>query len=115
MGNRSSIEKIDEQIDMLSNNKFVDKPKTKKVRKIVKNPKKILEEDTKTDDLMSDLVGDDESTKVFINKVEEPKKKIMETITFGKVSINQKKVEDVYLPVFLVLLILFILLLIVVI
>lgn len=101
MGNRSSIAKINEQIDMLKNEEFVDKPKTiikdnKIQNKTVKNP--------------DNSASSNEKTKIFTNK-----NKIIETITIGKVTIDQKKVENIYLPIFLILLIFLFLTLIVVI
>lgn len=71
MGRSSSIEKLNGQIDMLTNHDFVEKKIiTKKVDR-TKPRKEIVEEPTVVeDDLMSDLVSDDENTKVFGQKEE---------------------------------------------
>lgn len=72
MSRNSSIEKLNNQIDMLTNRDFVDKKNSTRKVERTKPRKEILEEVTiiEDEDLMSDLIGDDESTKVFGQKEE---------------------------------------------
>lgn len=111
---KSSIEKIDEQINMLAIENLVEKPKTKKIKKVNKNPKKILEEPTIIeDDLMHDLLSDDEKTKVYgkndiqVNNKEEYRyvTKKIKTLTLKK--IDYEKMYDVYIPLGIIVLIIF--------
>ena len=85
MSKQSSLEKIDSQIEMLKNKDFVEKKQEKKKKKKTNKPRKqILEEPTIVDnDLMSDLISNNEDTKVFA----------------------QKEIIDFYLPLFMILLI----------
>jgi len=122
MDRKSSIDKLDEQINMLKNHEFVDKPKTEKIVKKEDKPRKvILEEETVKDDLMSDLVGDNEKTKVFaqseIDKTSNTDSFFTTVVIdsekfvkMGKVKVKEKDIFDVYLPIFLIMLILFMIL-----
>ncbi|MDO4996550.1 MAG: hypothetical protein Q4E69_05165 [Bacilli bacterium] len=104
----NSIEKLNEQINILQNNIFVEKEKTDTIKLPIKNRKVILEETTVCDTLLGDLVGDNEATKVFGNRelsLTDTNTKLLETITIGAITFNQKKVMDIYLPIFLGLLI----------
>ena len=116
---KSSIEKIDEQINMLKNKKFVDKPKTIKVKKVNQHRKEILEEPTIEDDLMKDLISNDEKTKVYgkksittkeVSNVNTITKKIEKS---DNKKINYDKLYDVYLPIIVFFLIVVFLILII--
>ncbi len=114
-----SIEKLDQQIDMLSKGNLVEKSEDDSLENI-NNVSNKIENQTENSDIMSSLITDDEKTKVFINKekdndLSEEKTKIMETINLGRLTFSQKKVEDIYLPIFLICLILMFLILIIVI
>lgn len=104
----NSIDKINAQINMLRNEVYAEREETETIKVPMKNRKVILEEPTVVDTLLGDLIGDDEATKVFGNRelsLSNTNTKLLETISIGAVTINQKKVMDIYLPIFLLLLI----------
>ena len=116
---KSSIEKIDEQINIKKKKKFVDKPKTIKVKKVNQHRKEILEEPTIEDDLMKDLISNDEKTKVYgqksittkeVSNVNTITKKIEKS---DNKKINYDKLYDVYLPIIVFFLIVVFLILII--
>ena len=58
------------------------------------------------DTLMADLIGTNEKTKIYAsNELGASNTKFMDTITIGNMTINQEKIMDIYLPIFLGLLI----------
>ena len=107
---KNSIEKLNDQINMLQNGIFVEKEETKTntIKLPMKQRKVILEEPTVCDTLLGDLIGTDDATKVFGSRelsLSDTNTKLLETISFGAITFNQEKVVDIYLPIFLVLLI----------
>ena len=110
MSKQSSLEKIDSQIEMLKNKDFVEKKQEKKIKKKTNKPRKqILEEPTIVDnDLMSDLISNNEDTKVFAQKDISKKVDIESTNTktfFSIYNVSEKQIIDFYLPLFMILLI----------
>ena len=109
MNKKSSIEKLDSQIEMLKNKDFVEKQKENKPKKKRDKPRKqILEEPTIEDNLMSDLISNNEDTKVFAQKDVSKKIDVENTKTktfFSLYNVSEKQIIDFYLPLFMVLLI----------
>ena len=110
----SSIEKISEQIEMLSNQDFVEKEKVENVKKPRTTPRKvILEEPTITsdEDLMQELIGENTGTKVFAKGDINPPKKFkskdenIANVQDRKWDFSKEKVKDFYLPALLIFLI----------
>ena len=114
MNEKSSIEKLDEQIKMLSTKNFVKKDKIVRKESFVKERKVILEEPTK-DSLLSDLVTDDESTKVFDKDKTMEIEKTKEIVEDDNNDNDNKKdlMYDVVLPIIVTILIIVLILLII--
>ena len=110
---KNSIDKLNQQIDMLQNKKFIEKTQIKKVKPIVKNRKEILEEDTiVNDDMFSDLMGSNEKTKVFAaNEFNTDKSKFIDSsITIDNIEVKTNGFIKIFLIIFVVFLIILLLL-----